>query len=316
MAQVESGWVRFWNQGTWWKALLLVAVYWVVYELLGRGIAAVFGDVIDEANPLADAMSVLLGMALPIVLAGLLLFGFARSLGWTRELFGPQPVRGRGWMWLAVALIIVPILMRLIATNWSAYSVTLVVSILLLGLCVGFTEELATRGLVVTMIRRGGHSERLAFMLSSLFFALLHVGNILSGQAPALVLVTVIYTFGFGAMMYLSMRVTGRLVWAMLLHAATDPTTILATGGIDAHSHTEGAGGLIALAGLFNFLYILFGLIAVFIVREHSHRNRTDRSNIKPRSFHARSHGNRRGPAGPGVDHHEGDASPNTSARH
>ena len=158
-------------------------------------------------------------------------------------------------MWVAVLLVVVPIFLRLMATNWSAYSIGLVLVMAFFGLCVGFTEELATRGIVVNMLRNGGYGERLVFVLSSLYFALLHSGNLLTGMAPLVVAVTVVYTFGFGAMMYLSMRATGRITWAILLHAATDPTTFLATGGIDATSATAGAEELISLAGLFNSAY-------------------------------------------------------------
>ena len=280
MTNVDTGWKGFWNRGGWWKAVLLVAVYWGIYELLGLAISTIFSDFIDLKNPLSTPLSVFFGVALPILIAGALLLLFSWSVGWLGELFGRQPVAGRAWMWLAVVLVIVPIVIRIAGTNWSAYSVTLVLSALFLGLCVGLTEELATRGLAVTLIRKGGHGERTVFLLSSLLFALLHAGNIISGMAPLVVGVTVIYTFGFGAMMYLSLRVTGRLYWAMLLHAATDPTTFLATGGIDAHSDTTGGSpALISLAGLFNWVYIAFALVAIFLVK-NSVRARGDRASV------------------------------------
>ncbi len=272
MENNSSTWVRFWNRGTWWKALLIVAVYWGVYELIGLGIGALVGGSIDLGSPLSDPLSAFLGLALPILLSGILLFLFARSLGWVKEIFGPQPVRGKAWMWVAVLLVVIPIFLRLMATNWSAYSIGLVLVMAFFGLCVGFTEELATRGIVVNMLRNGGYGERLVFVLSSLYFALLHSGNLLTGMAPLVVAVTVVYTFGFGAMMYLSMRATGRITWAILLHAATDPTTFLATGGIDATSATAGAEELISLAGLFNWAYILLALLAIFLVKGRANR--------------------------------------------
>jgi len=70
--------------------------------------------------------------------------------------------------------------------------------------------------------------------------------------------------------MYLSLRITGRLVWAMLLHAATDPVTILAVGGIDAHGDSTGStSGLITVAGFFNWIYILLALVTIFLVKNH-----------------------------------------------
>lgn len=268
-----SGWDQFWNKGTWWKALLFIVVYWGLYELIGLGIASVFSGSINAENLLGDPLSAFLVLALPIFIAGVLLFLFARSLGWIGQIFGPQPVRGQAWMWVAVVLVVIPIFLRAAATNWSAYSVGLVLVMVFFGLCVGFTEELATRGIVVNMLRNGGYGERLVFVLSSLYFALLHSGNILSGMSPLVVGVTVVYTFGFGTMMYLSMRATGRITWAILLHAATDPTTFLATGGIDAATEAAGTASLISLAGLFNWVYILLALGAIFLVKGHAERS-------------------------------------------
>ncbi|MEJ6490513.1 CPBP family intramembrane metalloprotease [Leucobacter sp. USCH14] len=272
---MSSRWARFWNAGTWWKALLFIAAYWGVYQLIALGVSAAAGNAIGTENPLASPLGVVVGMALPILLAGALLLVFARTVGWFGALFARQPSDGRAWMWVAVALVVIPIVLRLAATQWSAWSFALVLSLLFLGLCVGFTEEVATRGIVVQMLRRGGTRERAVFVLSSAYFALLHAGNIFQGQAGATVLLTVVYTFGFGAMMYLVLRVTGRLMWAILLHAATDPTTILATGGIDAHSaELGGSADLLGIAGIFNVVYLLFAVVAIFLVKSRGSSER------------------------------------------
>lgn len=269
MTRADSGWVRFWNQGTWWKAVLLIALYWVVYQLISFALMAVFAGAIDSSDLLSTPMSVVLGIALPILLAGLLLIVFARSVGWLGDIFGRQRPRGAAWMWLAVVLVLVPLVMRVVGTDWSAWSIGLVLAILFLGLCVGFTEELATRGIVATMLRRGGRSERVVFVVTSVLFGALHFGNLISGQAINTVAVTVVYTFGFGAMMYLSLRITGSIIWPILLHAATDPTTIFATGAIDGHSAALGpADPLVVFAGFFNVVYIVFALLAIFFVKD------------------------------------------------
>ena len=40
----------------------------------------------------------------------------------------------------------------------------------------------------------------------------------------------VVYTFFFGIIMYLALRLTGSLIWPILLHASTDPTLFLFGG--------------------------------------------------------------------------------------
>jgi len=266
-------WRGFWDHGTWWKAVLLVVVYWGLYQLIGLGLSAVFHGFIDAEDPLATPSSVFFGVALPILVMGLLLTVLAWSLGWLPQLFRRQTEPRPRWMWIAVVLVVVPIVLRLVGTNWSAYSAGLVLTILFLGLCVGLAEELLTRGYVIRLLRSAGHGERGVMVLSSALFALLHAGNVVSGQDPLAVAFTVVYTFGFGAMMYLVLRVTGSLIWPLLLHAATDPTTILATGGIDAHGAAGGDQGLVAVAGQFNVVYILFAIVAIFLVRSRRASN-------------------------------------------
>lgn len=265
--RTTSGWARFWNRGTWWKAVILVVAYAVAYQLLGLLTGTLFGSLVDAENLFGSVPSVFFGLALPILLGGVLLLVFGWSIGAVPRVFGRQPIAGRGWMWLAVVLVLIPIVLRLSATNWSAYTVAIVLTMLFAGLCIGFAEELLTRGYVVNLLRSAGHTERVVMVISSALFALLHSTNVFTGQSLVTVAVTVVYTFGFGAMMYLSMRVTGSVVWAILLHAATDPTTFLATGGIDGHGDATGAEGLLSIAGIFNYLYILFAVTAIFIVK-------------------------------------------------
>ena len=109
-------------------------------------------------------------------------------------------------------------------SSWSPFAT---------GLLIGFAEEILTRGIVVKMMRDAGHGEWIVMVVSSLIFALLHSANILSGMSFLTVAFTVVYTFGFGICMYLTLRATGNLIWPMLVHAMYDPTLFLASGGVD-----------------------------------------------------------------------------------
>lgn len=78
--------------------------------------------------------------------------------------------------------------------------------------------------------------------------------------------VLMVYTFFYGICMYLVMRVTGSIVWAILLHGITDPTLFLATGGVD--TGTAAASNVfLSIAQSGNFAVILFGAVAVFLIR-------------------------------------------------
>lgn len=264
-ASPRSGWQRFWDRGGWWRAFLFAVLYIAVY--LGVGLlVGLLRDGADDGDVLESSGAVFFDLLLPILVMGLLLVAFVATTGWRREVFGPQPVAGRPWMWGAVVLVLVPVVLHVAATDWSSYDVTVVLTVFALGLCIGFAEEVLTRGVAVTMLRRAGYGEKAVMVLSSLLFALLHTTNLVSGQEVVAVALTVVYAFGFGTMMYLSMRVTGSIVPAILLHAATDPTTILATGGVDAHGGNAGSDALNAFAGTFSILFVAVAVLAIFLV--------------------------------------------------
>jgi hypothetical protein len=104
-------------------------------------------------------------------------------------------------------------------------------------------------------------------LLSSLLFAAMHSGNVLTGQNPLAVAFTVVYTFAFGLVMYAALRVTGNLIWPILLHASTDPSLMLLTGGVDASNSALHPGPLAGIAGLENWLVMLFALVPLIFVR-------------------------------------------------
>ena len=259
-------WQTFWREGRWWKAALAVVVYLALYRLAGAGLGAAFGDLVDTDNIFANPASVFFGIGSPIVVGAALLLCFVASIGWLRSIFSGQPVSGRWWMWIAVVLVSLPIVLRFAGIDYAGYGAGVVATSLFVGLFIGFTEELLYRGIVVQILRDGGHREWTVAVLSSLFFALSHLLNLLSGQPLVVVLVTVVFTFGFGMMMYLVMRVTGNIVWAMVVHALTDPTTFLASGGIDA-SNGAAHSPILDIAAPFNYVFVLAALVAVIFIR-------------------------------------------------
>lgn len=261
----RSRWTAFWNRGGWWRAAILVAGYLVLY--LGAGALSgllfagrVSGGVFDSPlNVFAD-------LTFGLLVGSLVLLLFLISVGWLARMFEPQPIRGAGWMWIAPALITVFIVLRLLGIDYGGYGWAVVAITLLTGLLVGFAEEVLFRGIIVTMLRAAGSRELVVALVSSLFFAVSHSVNVFSGMAPLTVAITVAYTFCFGILMYLTLRVTGRLLWPILLHGLFDPTLFLATGGIDRATAT-GQSIFLTIAGPSNFVIIGVGLILVFFVR-------------------------------------------------
>jgi membrane protease YdiL (CAAX protease family) len=255
----ESAWRRFWNRGGWWKALSVVVVYYALYQGLSLLLVGPLYTAVapEEGSP----AFILLTTALPIAIGCVLLVVFALSLGWLKELFGPQPIRGSWWMWIAVAAVLVFNVIHLITLDYGKAGAGVVAAWLFTGLFIGFAEETLTRGFAVNLLRKAGYREFVVALLSSLLFAALHAGNLFTtDQGPLATGFQVIYTFFFGVCMYLTLRVTGNLIWPILLHASTDPTIFLS-----AQYPTEGALATIGAQG--NFVVIFAGLILIWFVR-------------------------------------------------
>lgn len=261
----ESAWRNFWNRGGLWRAVLVAVVYLALYLGAGWLVGQLFGDQIGD-NLFANVRSVLFGLTAALIVGSTILIGFVGSVGWFRLLFSPQPVRGSWWMWIAPVLVVAAIVLRLLGIDYAAYSTGVVALTVLTGLLIGFSEELLTRGIVVKMLRDAGHSEWVVMVASALIFALLHTSNILGGMPVVTVAVTVLFAFGFGVLMYLTLRVTGSLIWPMLIHAFYDPTLFLATGGVD-EAHSVSQSPFLELAGPANIVFIAFGLLALIFVR-------------------------------------------------
>lgn len=256
----------FWNRGGWWKALLVTVAYLAVFLGISQLVGLTLGHLIDDGGPLASATNVLLELVLPIGLGALVIVLFLAAIGWLKPVFGRQPIGGRPWMWIAVAVVAYPIILRLIGLDYGSFPAGVVLVTLLAGLVIGIAEELVTRGAGVALLRKGGYSERVVAVLSSVLFAMMHLINAIGTGISLTIIVLLVYTFFFGICMYLIMRVTGSIVWAILAHALTDPMTILSTGGVD--TAVEGAQNVwLTVASTGNYAVIIFGIVALFLIR-------------------------------------------------
>ena len=266
-AREASGWRAFWSRGGFWRALLFVAAYMAIYLAASKVIALVWGGQIDGEDQLSSAPSLFFGMTAAIIVGSVVLLLVGRSLGWLGELFGRQPIGGRWWMWILPIVVLGYNVLRFAAVDYAAFTASTVLMVLVTGLFIGFAEELLTRGFAVDLLRRGGHRELAVALLSSLLFAVSHSLNIFSGQAPLTVAITVVYTFAFGVAMYFTLRVTRNLIWPILLHATTDPSVMLLTGGIDATTDAASTSPLAAFASTANWVVIFLGFTLVWFVR-------------------------------------------------
>lgn len=262
-----NGWQRFWNRGGWWRAVLMAVIYLAVYNLSGLALQPAIGGLVDAENFLSTPLSAFLAIGLQPLIGSVVLVIIAVSLGWLpRPLFGRQPVPRKWWFWLGPIFILVPIVFHFLGIDYGRYGAGVVISVLIAGVFVGFSEDFLTRGMAVVMLRRHGYREWAVMALSSLLFASLHLSNLFAGQSIAAVIPIVIYTFAFGVCMYATLRVGGSLIWPIILHALTDPTTILASGGIDDGTHaTMNSANAVASAG--TVAYVVWAVVLLIVTR-------------------------------------------------
>lgn len=174
-----------------------------------------------DYNHISDNTGTVLKWYVAPLLAGAVFLVIVVSiLRWWRPAI--QEVRRAAPTWLLIG----PVFMALAAVATIATKDLSQVTVALLGLVVlgsvlvGFCEELATRGQLIVGLR-GKYSEPMVWLWSTLMFGLLHLPNWAFGAGPAAVL-QVFLAFGGGTMFYLTRRLTGSLVFAMLLHGLWD----------------------------------------------------------------------------------------------
>ncbi|MFD8769707.1 CPBP family intramembrane glutamic endopeptidase [Microbacterium oxydans] len=132
-------------------------------------------------------------------------------------------------------------------------------------LLVGFTEEIVNRGLLLTALR-SRFSEVWVWFFSSALFAVTHFVNVLLGAPLAGTISQVGAAFLMGTTLYILRRVTGSLIWAMVLHGLWD-FSVFATG----------VGTPSDIVYIANVIYLVIGFIGLvvvaFVIRGAHERN-------------------------------------------
>jgi hypothetical protein len=270
----QQGLKGFLNKGGFWRLLALLVVYFAIYLGAGQVAGLLRGE--SDGDGLLDSVSnVFFTLTFGLIVAAVLLTALTSYLGWNKEIYGRQPVYRSGWMWLGPIIAVVPIALRVLDIDWGGPALSVVLMVLATGLMIGYVEELLFRGIAVKMLRAAGHREFAVAVISSVLFGMSHSINALNGQELQTVGSTVLYTIAFGALMYLTMRSFRFIIAAMILHGLTDPTAILATGGIDEVAETA-ARGLAAVNGGFTFFVLIpIGIILMLCVRGKAGEDKT-----------------------------------------
>ena len=232
--------------------------YAVLFVVLGL-IVNIDYDAISESTH-----NVIWGIVVPLAVGSLVLAVLTSVLGWWRPVLREQPAdppRPPRWM-LAIPVVVLTI--TLVGIPWGDLG-TLGGSFLLwlaIGtLLVGFSEEIAYRGLAVVGLR-GGYSEVRVWIWSSVLFGLLHGVNVVLGQGIVPTIRQVVFAFVLGSVFYAIRRTTGTIIVGMVLHGMWD-FSALARAAEAGTSATRGTVD-IASAGV-GLIQSLLTLVAVVL---------------------------------------------------
>ena len=202
------------------------------------------------------------GAGLSLIIAAVLLAITTTLLGWWRPALFDRH-RSVRWPIIAPIVMAVALVINLVSTDWASYDGTFFAASLVI-LLVGFTEEITTRGLLLTGLR-SRLSEVWVWLITSVLFGAMHLLNATSGQALGPTIQQAAFAFVAGTIFYILRRVTGTLIWAMVLHGFWDFSTF-----------AVGHGTPTAFAGLGSTVYIVAGVLALvsvaFVIRGANER--------------------------------------------
>lgn len=201
-----------------------------------------------------SAGTTLRSAVLPLAAGGVLLALVLRFTGWS-VLREPRRLAMTRFLWLFPGVMAVVIVLQLAGLAWSELSPAHVATVLLASVLVGLTEETLFRGIVLTALRGRLRTEAAAAGLTTLWFGLFHLTNLLLAEPGAVVQVLFAGLSGFA--FYLARRGTGTIAAAMVLHGAWDFSTFLAG--------TAPGDGAVASTAAF-LVAIIYPLAAVAVV--------------------------------------------------
>ncbi|MDN3445527.1 CPBP family intramembrane glutamic endopeptidase [Microbacterium sp. APC 3901] len=161
------------------------------------------------------------GAVLDLAVGAVLLAITTWILGWWTPALFERKRSHHKWPIFVPALMLVVAVVNLFNTDWSKFDGSFLLSLLALGLAVGFCEELMSRGLLLTALR-SRLSEVWVWLFTSLLFGGMHIVNAALGAPLAPTLGQVVLAAMSGTCFYIVRRVTGSLIWAMALHGLWD----------------------------------------------------------------------------------------------
>ena len=204
-----------------------------------------------DYNRISDSSDTILKwIVAPLAAGAVYLVIVVSALGWWRPSLFEVAKAAPRWLLVGPILMLVFAIIGLATSDKSGVTMAMFWLALLGSVLVGFSEELASRGASIVGLR-GRFTEPMVWFFSTLLFGLMHLPNWVFGAGPAAT-AQVAFAFGGGTILYLTRRLTGSLIFAMLLHGIWDFSSFL--------------GEPAAITSAFPFINLIVALVLVYVL--------------------------------------------------
>lgn len=163
-----------------------------------------------------------------LVVGSVIIAGLALVMRWWRAAIRDQHCTRIGWTLIAPGVFLLIALGNFAFTDWGNISAGFILVAFVLGVFVGFAEEIVCRGMLLVGLR-GTFQEVAVWALTCVLFGLMHGVNIFLGAAAGPTAIQVLSAAMQGSAFYILRRYYGSLVWAMALHGLWDMSIFVQT---------------------------------------------------------------------------------------
>lgn len=243
----------------------------VGYILLAAGLGNLLSGLVSEDQELTQFA---LGHLIPLPIGLVLMLLYVRWRGNGAQVWRERPtptLTPRRWYLILIPVIVVTVsASSLFNVAWTQLSFGVIALITVGTLLVGFGEELALRGVLLTALRER-HGEFVTLAVTSFVFALAHIpGSIVAGNSLAFFALQLFGLTIAGAGFYWIRRVSGRLWVAAVVHAFSDWVLYLAAAKTPAASMPQGheTNDSLVFGYVEILLWVFLAVSVVSVIRE------------------------------------------------